>query len=254
MKRPVLVIMAAGVGRRYGGPKQMDPVDEQGQILIDYSVFDALSAGFREVIFVLKRGQEAEFKETVGARLSRFIKVSYVAQELNDLPEGFEVPNGRVKEWGTAHAVLSCIYILNEAPFVVINGDAYYDKRVLHLAYDYLVGQVDDDDKYHYAKANKGMLWAFTNSVLDELQSRFPLFLEQAKKDPLQAEYLIRDVINELLQEDKADVQLLDADKSSDGITCQKDWLKICESIHEMQEKGLYPKSLWRNNKHIRTL
>lgn len=270
MKRPVLVIMAAGAGSRYGGPKQMKPVDEQGNLLMDYAVYDALAAGFREVIFILKRDQEARFRESAGKCLSRFIKVSYVAQELQDLPEGFEVPEGRVKPWGTGHAVLSCIYILNAAPFVVINGDAYYGKKAFKLAYNYLLNTVDEEDKYHYAMIQHsgeaesqasvrrlpgdGRLWAFTDSVLDELQDRFPAFLEQAKKNPLEEEYMLSSVVNELLQEQKADVKVLDTDDRWYGITCKEDCQIVKEAIRGMKEKGLYPKNLWRENKHIRTL
>ncbi|MDD3278352.1 MAG: sugar phosphate nucleotidyltransferase [Lachnospiraceae bacterium] len=274
MKRPVLVIMAAGLGSRYGGYKQMEPIDDQGHILMEYSIYDALTAGFREVILILKRSQEAVFKETVGKRLSRFVKVHYVAQELQDLPEGFAVPRGREKPWGTGHAVLSCIYTLNEAPFAVINADAYYGKRAFALAYNYLISHLDDS-VFHYAMiqysnscstsrgetlpavcqmANDGKMWAFTDSVLDELQSRFPVFLEQSQKNPMEAEYLLPTVVNELLQEGKADVKVLRTDDRWYGITYRSDQKVVQAAIRDMQKMGLYPNYLWRENKHIRTL
>lgn len=148
MKKPVLVIMAAGMGSRYGGLKQIDPVDDDGHIIMDFSMYDARKAGFEKVIFIIKRELEADFKERVGNRISRYMDVSYVYQELTDLPEGYEVPEGRVKPWGTAHAVLSCIDQI-EGPFAVINADDYYGQEAFRLIYDYLASH-EDDDKYRY--------------------------------------------------------------------------------------------------------
>ncbi|MEO2237901.1 sugar phosphate nucleotidyltransferase [Dorea sp. YH-dor226] len=148
MKKPVLVIMAAGMGSRYGGLKQIDPVDDDGHIIMDFSMYDARRAGFEKVIFIIKRELEADFKERVGNRISRYMDVSYVYQELTDLPEGYEVPEGRVKPWGTAHAVLSCIDQI-EGPFAVINADDYYGQEAFRLIYDYLASH-EDDDKYRY--------------------------------------------------------------------------------------------------------
>ena len=109
MKKPLLVIMEAGMGSRYGGLKQIDPVDEQGHILMDFSIFDAKRAGFEKVIFIIKEENEADFKAAVGDRMEAIMDVSYVYQDMNNIPKGFKVPEGRVKPWGTAHAVLSCI-------------------------------------------------------------------------------------------------------------------------------------------------
>ncbi|MGN1377371.1 MAG: sugar phosphate nucleotidyltransferase [Dorea sp.] len=148
MKKPVLVIMAAGMGSRYGGLKQIDPVDDDGHIIMDFSMYDARKAGFEKVIFIIKRELEADFKERVGNRISRYMDVSYVYQELTDLPEGYEVPEGRVKPWGTAHAVLSCIDQI-DGPFAVINADDYYGQEAFRLIYDYLASH-EDDDKYRY--------------------------------------------------------------------------------------------------------
>ena len=148
MKKPVLVIMAAGMGSRYGGLKQIDPLDDDGHIIMDFSMYDARRAGFEKVIFIIKRELEADFKERVGNRISRYMDVSYVYQELTDLPEGYEVPEGRVKPWGTAHAVLSCIDQI-EGPFAVINADDYYGQEAFQLIYDYLASH-EDDDKYRY--------------------------------------------------------------------------------------------------------
>lgn len=99
MKKPVLVIMAAGMGSRYGGLKQIDPVDQEGHIIMDFSIFDAKRAGFEKVVFIIKKENEADFKEAVGKRIEKIMDVAYVFQDLNNLPEGYEVPEGRVKPW-----------------------------------------------------------------------------------------------------------------------------------------------------------
>ena len=125
MNKPVLVIMAAGMGSRYGGLKQIDPVDEEGHIIMDFSMYDAKRAGFEKVIFIIKRENEESFRAAVGDRMSEYMEVSYAFQELSNIPEGYEVPEGRVKPWGTAHAVLSCIDQI-DGPFAVINADDYY--------------------------------------------------------------------------------------------------------------------------------
>ena len=148
MNKPVLVIMAAGMGSRYGGLKQIDPVDEEGHIIMDFSMYDAKQAGFEKVIFIIKRENEADFREAVGDRMSQYMEVSYAFQELQNIPEGYEVPEGRVKPWGTAHAVLSCIDQI-DGPFAVINADDYYGQEAFRLIYDYLAAH-QDDDKYRY--------------------------------------------------------------------------------------------------------
>ena len=138
MKKPVLVIMAAGMGSRYGGLKQIDPVDEQGHIIMDFSIFDAKRAGFEKVVFIIKKENEADFKEAVGKRMEEVMDVAYVFQDLHNIPEGFEVPEGRVKPWGTAHAVLSCIDEV-DGPFAVINADDYYGRDAFQKIYDFLL-------------------------------------------------------------------------------------------------------------------
>ncbi len=148
MEKPVLVIMAAGMGSRYGGLKQIDPVDEQGHIIMDFSIYDAMAAGFEKVVFIIKKANEAAFKESIGNRVSQKIQVEYVYQELDKLPEGFEVPNGREKPFGTGHAILCCKDVL-DGPFAVINADDYYGKHAYTAIYDYLMNH-QDDDRYRY--------------------------------------------------------------------------------------------------------
>jgi len=137
MKKPVLVVMAAGMGSRYGGLKQIDPVGPNGEIIIDYSLYDAKQAGFESVIFIIKKEIEKDFKESVGDRVSKFINVKYAYQDICGRPEGFTVPEGRKKPWGTAHAVLAARDLI-DSPFVAINADDFYGRDAFKVIYDYL--------------------------------------------------------------------------------------------------------------------
>lgn len=137
MNKPVLVVMAAGMGSRYGGLKQMDPIGPHGEIIIDYSIFDAKKAGFETVIFVIKKEIETDFKAVVGKRIQEKMNVLYAYQQLDDLPKGYQVPNGRIKPWGTAHAVCAARHLIN-GPFAVINADDYYGPTAFQTIYDYL--------------------------------------------------------------------------------------------------------------------
>jgi hypothetical protein len=149
MKKPVLVIMAAGLGSRYGGLKQIDPVDAEGHIIIDFSIYDAIKAGFQEIIFIIKQEMEQEFKQVIGNRISEKVKVQYAYQQLDNIPKGYSVPDGRGKPWGTGHAVLSCLSQL-KGPFAVINADDYYGTHAFSVIYDFLAS-LGDNEEYHYA-------------------------------------------------------------------------------------------------------
>lgn len=141
---PTLVIMAAGMGSRFGGLKQMTPVDEEGHFIIDFSLYDAYQAGFRRVAFIIKREIEQMFRETIGARMEKWFHVDYVYQELDRLPEGFAVPEGRRKPWGTAHAVACCRGVV-EGPFAVINSDDFYGRGAFTAIGGFLTGQHADN-------------------------------------------------------------------------------------------------------------
>lgn len=144
MNKPVLVIMAAGMGSRYGGLKQIDPIDGQGHIIMDFSIYDAKRAGFEKVVFLIKKEDEEEFREVIGNRMAEYMEVAYAYQDLNNLPEGFQVPEGRVKPWGTAHAVLSCMDVI-DGPFAVINADDYYGRDAFQKIYDFLSAQEEEE-------------------------------------------------------------------------------------------------------------
>ena len=142
MNKPVLVVLAAGMGSRYHGLKQIDPMGKYGEKILDYSVYDAKRAGFETVVFVIKPQMEQEFEEQVGKRLRRFVQVKYAFQTLEALPQGFTVPQGREKPWGTAHAVL-CAAECIDAPFAVINADDYYGPSGYQLLFDLLSSDAD---------------------------------------------------------------------------------------------------------------
>ena len=161
MNKPVLVIMAAGMGSRYGGLKQMDPVDNEGHKIIDFSIYDAKRAGFEKVVFVIKKELENDFRELVGNPISKHMEVEYVFQSLDNIPEGFSIPEGRVKPWGTGHAVLSC-YDVIEGPFAVINADDYYGASAFQMIYDFL-SEVKDDSYYRYTMVG----YRLKNTVTD---------------------------------------------------------------------------------------
>ena len=143
MKQPTLVIMAAGMGSRFGGPKQITPVDPQGHIIIDFSLHDAWQAGFRHVVFIIKREMRAEFEEVIGSRAAEHFEVTYVYQELDKLPEGYSVPEERSKPWGTGHAVVCCRDVI-DGPFAVINADDFYGPTAFTTIYNQLVSCTDD--------------------------------------------------------------------------------------------------------------
>ena len=149
-KKPVLVVMAAGMGSRYGGLKQIDPVGSHGEAILDYSLFDAYEAGFRTAVIVIKEAIREDFMATVGKRLANApIEIRYAYQEIDKLPEGFSVPEGRVKPWGTSHAVLCAAEAVDGAPFAAINADDYYGKEAMKKIYTFLEN-AQDTDKYAY--------------------------------------------------------------------------------------------------------
>ena len=149
MKKTSLVIMAAGIGSRFGGGiKQLEPVGPNGEIIMDYSIYDALEAGFDKIVFIIRKDLEADFREIIGNRIEKIAPVEYAFQEMDDIPEGFSIPEGRKKPWGTGQAILSAKNVINE-PFIVINADDYYGKEGFKRIHEYMVSEMDETGEMH---------------------------------------------------------------------------------------------------------
>ncbi len=160
-EKPTLIIMAAGMGSRYGGSKQVDKMTDAGEIILDFSLYDAMMAGFDRAIFVIREEHREIFKELVDERAGRFMTIEYAYQKLDDIPEGYAVPEDRQKPWGTSHAVLACRHLIN-GPFAVINADDYYGPGGFAAVYDYLTAN-SDSDKYEFCMAG----YKLENTVTD---------------------------------------------------------------------------------------
>jgi NDP-sugar pyrophosphorylase family protein len=298
-----LVILAAGMGSRFGGLKQMEPMDEAGNFILDYSVFDAKKAGFDSVIFVIKREHLDIFRETIGKRVEPIIKTEYAFQELSDLPEGFEVPEGRVKPWGTAHALWAARHFIND-DFIIINGDDYYGQETYQKAFEYL-NSVKDSKAGEYANiafkvvntmtengsVKRGVcfhdennyltemiessiefegdkilctplderkapfytekdtlvsmnLFVFKKDIIDHLGEKWPLFLKENITN-LKSEFLIPEVVSDLVKENKATLKLITTPSVWFGVTYKEDKPLVVESLKKLVDQGLYKKGLY---------
>ena len=282
MKKPTLVVMAAGMGSRFGGLKQMTPIDPQGNSIIQYSLYDARLAGFDKVVFIIKHEIEHDFREKVGRGVEPYFDVSYVFQELTScLPQGFTVPEGRTKPWGTGHAVL-CARGVIDGPFAVINSDDFYGRGaftaiggsmtehgsvargVCELRDGYLTGiterthiekRGDDaaftEDGEHFTPLSGDTtvsmnFWGFTPRILDELAAEFPRFLQESVSvNPLKAEFYLPTVANNQLAANRATVRVLHTDESWHGVTYREDLASVQESVAAMHAAGIYPPVLF---------
>ncbi|MDR0764204.1 MAG: hypothetical protein LBE65_01255 [Synergistaceae bacterium] len=163
MEKPALAILAAGLGSRYGGLKQIDPVGEHGELIIDYSIYDAVKAGFGRVVFIITRGLRGDFTEVIGGRIKKYVAAEYAYQDINDMPAGYSPPEGRTKPWGTAQAVLSARAVLGEGPFAVINADDFYGASAYRAVYEWFSAPRPRDGKSHYAMVG----YRIENTVTD---------------------------------------------------------------------------------------
>lgn len=304
MKKPILVVMAAGMGSRYGGLKQMDPVGANGEVILDYSVFDARRAGFETVVFIIKREIEADFKARIGSRIEPHMEVRYAYQDLHDLPESYAVPEGRVKPWGTGQAIIAGRDVI-DAPFAVINADDYYGVECFRRLYDFLsqprgageycmVGYLlrntvtdngsvargvcasdgagnltvinertriekhpggihyTEDDGQSWVELDPDTLvsmnmWGFQPELVEVLQQRFPAFLDQAlAENPMKGEYLLPNVVRDLLSEGKATVKVLSSPDKWYGVTYQEDKPCVVQAMADKAAQGIYPTPLWK--------
>lgn len=306
MGKTTLMIMAAGLGSRFGGGiKQLAPVGPGGEIIMDYSVYDALEAGFDEVVFIIRRDLERDFKEVIGNRMEHILPVKYAYQELSDLPAGFVKPAERTKPWGTGQAVLTAKDLVDN-PFVVINADDYYGKEAFVKLHDYLVSnagkktgvydicmagfilkntlsenggvtrgvcEVDDAgflkkvtetydiryaDQKLCAKDDSGApvrvcedqhvsmnMWGLMPDFMDELESGFRRFLESLKPGDRKAEYLLPRIIDNLIQEGRAKVKMLETRDKWFGVTYQEDRQSVVEEIRALIQRGIYREKLF---------
>jgi choline kinase len=305
---PTLVVMAAGVGSRYGGLKQVDPVGLNGEIIIDYSIYDALRAGFRRIVFIIRQDMEAVFRDKVGRAVEKRADTVYVFQELNNVPQGFAVPPDRTKPWGTAHAVLSCRDAVR-TPFAVINADDFYGAAAFQVMGGYLRQARDEAGVHDYGMVGytlsntlsehghvargicevtpDGFLvdvrertriqpfedgikytddgvnwvalapdsvvslntWGFTLGVFQELEARFPVFLEKNVANLTKAEYFLPEVVGDLVREGKARVRVLPTRGKWYGVTYQEDRPRVQAAIREMVRRGVYPERLWDSDR-----
>ena len=297
-----LVVMAAGMGSRYGGLKQLESFGPSGETVMDYSLFDACRAGVKRVVFVIRKEIEAAFREKIGARYERWLEVDYAFQELDLLPPGFNVPPGRLKPWGTAHAVLAAGQQVR-APFLVINADDFYGANAFRVLSKWLdeprqksmdfamvafrlantlsdygsvargVCRVDESGRLLGVTEHTGLerdgagalvrepggemlrftgqepasmnFWGFDPSFFPELSLRFSAFLELHGHDS-KAEFFLPSVVDELLAEGRAKVQVITTPDRWFGVTYQADRDDVSARIRALVEQGVYPADLWR--------
>lgn len=306
MKNTALVIMAAGIGSRFGGGiKQLEPVGPNGEIIMDYSIHDAMEAGFNKVIFIIRRDLEKDFKEIIGHRIEKLLPVEYAYQELEDLPAGYEVTPGRTKPWGTGQAVLS-VKGMVDGPFLVINADDYYGREGFHRIRDYMaehmdsqseiydicmggfvlsntlsdngtvtrgVCQVDENgyltnvtETYNIQMKEDGLhatdesgapvtispsqpvsmnMWGLPASFVQELEKGFPVFLDNLKEGDIKSEYLLPKIIDNLVQNKKARVTVLDTPDKWFGVTYREDKQAVADAIRGLIQSGVYKEKLF---------
>jgi hypothetical protein len=299
-----LVVMAAGIGSRYGGLKQIDPVGPSGEVVLDYSVYDALRAGFDRVAFIIRKDIEAAFRERIGRRIEGAVDTDYVFQSVDQLPLGFVAPTLRTKPWGTGQAILACRGAVT-TPFLAVNADDYYGRTAFEsmgaflrglpaggpvaefgmvgyrlentlsehgtvargvcqgTAEGYLVGirellkikRFPDGIKHTENDVDWTALdpaswtsmncWGFTPALFGELERRFPVFLRASASRILKAEFLIPEVVGELIREGRARVRILPTKERWFGVTYPEDRPLFKAAILELVEAGVYPRDLW---------
>ena len=305
MKKTALVIMAAGIGSRFGkGIKQLAPVGPNGEIIMEYSIYDALEAGFNKVVFIIRKDLEEEFRSVIGNKIEQITEVEYAFQSLEDLPDGFEKPADRTKPWGTGQAVLAAKNVLSE-PFMVINADDYYGKEAYVKVHDYLVQEQPEDGLLHICMAGfrlgntlsdngsvtRGVchiengaltgvtethdiyktengaesrnadgtaeeldvnslvsmnMWGLTPAFMDVLEKGFVEFLQNLDAADIKKEYLLPEMIDRLIKEGKAKVDVLDTKDTWSGVTYQEDKEVVIAAFDRLAKEGVYPETLYK--------
>jgi dTDP-glucose pyrophosphorylase len=305
MSDPGLIVMAAGIGSRYGGLKQIEPIGPEGEIILDYSIYDAKQAGFGKIVFVIKKEIQEAFQGRIDQTIGQHCEIAYAFQELGNLTQGIEVSQDRQKPWGTAHAVLSCQHLI-DTPFAVINADDFYGWTSFQALGAYLRSAQDKDDVYDFCMVGYSLkntltehghvargvctvdqagyleevrehtriekfngevkytengetwvdiagdslvsmnMWGFTPVVFNELGGRFSHFLNEYRDNLINAEYFLPDVVNQLLEEKKAMVKVLQTQEQWFGVTYKEDRTRVKNAVQELIQQGVYPKNLWR--------
>lgn len=276
-----LLVMAAGMGSRFGGLKQIEPVGPHGEVILEFSVYDALEAGFDKAVFVIKKEIEHDFREIIGKRIEKMIDVDYAFQELNDIPAPYSVPENRVKPWGTGQAVL-CAKELIHGPFAVINADDFYGKggyKALKKHFEtstetcmvgyklqntvsengtvargiceidqnsYLTSvtehlSIPKDNEFPADTIASMNMFGFMPSLFDELESGFVKFLAEQGTE-LKSEYLLPRIVDKMIKVDGEKVKVLYTDDKWYGVTYKEDKQSVVEAIGALCDKGLYNK------------
>jgi len=301
-----LVILAAGLGSRFGGVKQLKQVGPAGEIIMDYSIYDAIRAGFRKVVFIIRREIEADFREVIGTRAEAFcaqqgVQVVYAYQDLQNLPGGYTCPDARIRPWGTGHALLACRDLLQE-PFTVLNADDYYGQQAFDQVLQFLkqlpedatgrycmagfhlrntlsayggvtrgICQTNPDGSLHRIRETRNVIktpdgaavqteaglqkldadacvsmnmWGFTPDLLPMLEERFCQFLAQRLEDPT-SEFLLPEVVDQLLADGLAQVQVLPTTDQWFGMTFREDVPMVVENFHRLVRQGVYKPGLY---------
>lgn len=278
MKKTTLVIMAAGMGSRYGGLKQLDAIVPSGEIILDFSVYDAVKAGFNKVIFITRKDIEKEFRRIIGKRVENMIDTDYVIQDLSNLPDGVSVPGGREKPWGTGHAVY-CVKDKIDAPFALINADDYYGKEAYKIICDHLksenemcmVGYRLGNTLTENGTVSRGIceiengylrsiteecnldkncgipldttvsmnMWGLTPDVFEYVENDFKTFLANMQ-NPLKDEFYIPTVINNMIHNRSFDIKVLQSGDKWYGVTYLEDKKFVGDALTEKMEKGYY--------------
>lgn len=273
-----LVVMAAGMGSRFGGLKQIEPVGPDGQIILDYSVYDAVRAGFSKVVMIIKKEIEKDFREVMGRRIEKMIDVEYAFQETDKLPSGFSLPEGRTKPWGTGHAIL-CAKDKIDTPFAVINADDFYGQSSYKIINDnlkngggmcmvgYKLGNTLTENgtvsrgvcvsengflksvtEHTALDKNSGIaldttvsmnMWGFENIVFDALEKSFEGFLKNLS-NPLKEEFFLPFVIDDMIKKGETQVKVLNTDERWYGVTYKEDAESVKKAVKKMMEEGLY--------------
>lgn len=277
-KDATLIVMAAGMGSRFGGIKQLEPIGPGGEVILDFSVYDAIKAGFNKVVFIIRKDIEEDFRKLVGNRIDKKVKTEYVIQEMENIPAGFTVPEGRTKPWGTAHAVFCCKEVI-DSPFAVINADDYYGPGAFKTIYDELtssentcmvgyklgntltengtvargVCEVEDGilkaiTEYTAIDKNSGVpldttvsmnMWGFRENIFSRIEEDFVLFLENMK-NPEKDEFYITLVVDRSIKNFGEKIIVLNTDEKWYGVTYREDKESVVNAIKKLFAEGLY--------------